>query len=168
MARRDAFFERAMDLLNLQTKDLDTAARLEHIERVLKILGAAEHHGSFAVKAPSAGESEKDFLHFIGLIRHNVESAQAMTQHQSHFEREEGFLCQFLKSAPDECILPAMHYRRRADDIAEGLWHLLQLAHGPYRALQQTAYAALSEGERARYDKARRSALEEMEEVSAA
>lgn len=163
MARRDAFFERAMDLLNAPTDALDAESRLAHMGRVLKLLEAAEHHGTFAVKSPSATEAERDFLHFIGLIRHNVQSAQAMIQHQSHFEREEGFLCQFLNAAPDECVLPAMHYRRRADDIFQGLWHLLRLAHGPYRALQQTACASLDEGERERYERAGRSAREEME-----
>ena len=55
-----------------------------------------------------------------------------------------------------------MHYRRRADDILQGLWHLLRLAHKPYRELQQANLDSLTEEERARYKKAYQSFREEM------
>jgi hypothetical protein len=84
-----------------------------------------------------------------------------MTQHQSHLEAEESFLCQFLSAKHDECVLPAMHYRRRADDILQGLWHLLRLAHKPYRELQQANLDSLTDEERARYKKAYQSFREE-------
>jgi len=96
------------------------------------------------------------------LISHNVQSAHSMMQHQAHLEGEEGFLCQFLDARPDECILPAMHYRRRADDIFHGLWHLLRLGHKPYRNLQQSNVESLTAAETERYRKAYRSFREEM------
>lgn len=169
MARRDAYFERAMDLLNTPTQDLDTAARLDYLNRVLSLLKTSVHHGNFAVKSPQVITQEKEFLHFLELITHNVQSAQSMIQHQSHFEGEEGFLCQFLNAPPEECVLPAMHYRRRADDIFQGLWHLLRLAHRPYRALQEIARASLDPNESERYHRAYESAREELDaQLSAA
>jgi hypothetical protein len=163
MARRDAFFERAMDLLNAPTQDLDTEARLKYTGRVLALLKTAEHHGNFIVKWRQASQQEKDFQHFLQLISHNVQSAQSMLQHQSHFESEEGFLFQFLGARPDDGVLPAMHYRRRADDIFQGLWHILRLAHGPYRKLQQESQASLDAGESERYGRAYEATKSEMD-----
>ncbi|MFH0880543.1 MAG: hypothetical protein V2A34_12575, partial [Lentisphaerota bacterium] len=69
----------------------------------------------------------------------------------SHLEGEEGFLCQFLGASAEQCALPAMHYQRRAEDILQGLWHVLQLAHAPYRSLQRQNFDSMSDEERARY-----------------
>ena len=77
-----------------------------------------------------------------------------MMQHQLHLEAEESFLCQFLNATPEQCVLPAMHYQRRAEDILQGLWNVLQLAHTAYRTLQAANLQKLTEDERARYRKA--------------
>lgn len=166
-ARRDACFERALDLLSNPSQELDTPARLQHVNRILSLLQTAEHHGNFAVKSPRVSTQEKDFLHFLRLIVHNVQSAQAMIQHQGYFEGEEGFLCQFLGVSPQECALPAMHYRRRADDIFQGLWHLLTHARRPYMQLRQATEASLNPDELQRYRRARESALAEMDKPHA-
>ena len=160
MARRDTFFERAMDLLNVQTQDLDSDARLKHVSAVMELLKAAERHGDFAAKFSKALQQEKDFLHFLHLIIHNVQSAQAMIQHQGHFESEEGFLTKFLNARPDEHALPAMQYRRRADDIFHGLWHLLRQAHRPYHELRRAGMASLDADEAERYQRACAGAVE--------
>ncbi len=163
MARRDSFFERAMDLLNVPTQQMDTDERLAHITRVLALLKTSEHHGNFAAKSPQTTPPEKDFLHFLQLISHNVQSAQAMIQHQSYFEGEEGFLSQFLNARPEESAMPATHYRRRADDIIQGLWHLLQLSHQAYRNLRDAALSTLDASEADRYRRAFASANEELD-----
>ena len=163
MARRDAHFERALDLLNVATQDFDTAARMAHIDRIMRLLTRAGHHAKFAVQSPQAAQQERDFLHFLALITDNVHSAQAMVRHQGHFEGEEGFLCQFLGAKPEECVLPAMHYRRRADDIFHGLWHLLRLAHRAYRNVQQAAVQGLTDSEQARYRRAYEVAVAELD-----
>ena len=162
-ARRDAYFERALDLLNMPSGEMDTATRLHHVSRVLALLQTAERHADFSVKSPQATAQERDFLHFLRLIAHNVQSAQSMIQHQGHFEGEEGFLGQFLGVSPEECALPAMHYRRRADDILQGLWHLLTHARRPYLLLRQATAATLTTDEAQRYTRARESALAEMD-----
>jgi hypothetical protein len=162
LARRDAFFERAVELLYMPVQEMDAATRLAHVERVLNLLNTAQQHAFFGARSPDATQQEHDFLHFLQLISHNLQSAQSMTQHQSHLEGEASFLCQFLTAKPEECALPALHYRRRADDILQGLWHLLRLAHKPYRELQQKNLAGLSDSEKARYKKAYQSFREEL------
>lgn len=154
LARRDAYFERAVELLYMPVQEMDANARLSHVEKVLSLLKTAQQHAFFATRSPATPQQEHDFLHFLQLIAHNLQSAQSMTQHQSHLEGEESFLSQFLGAKPEECALPALHYRRRADDILQGLWHLLRLAHKPYRELQQRNQAMLSDSERDRYKRA--------------
>lgn len=162
LARRDAFFEMAVELLYMPVQEMDTGTRLQHVERVLSLMKTAETHAFFAGRSPQSIRQEHDFLHFLKLISHNIQSALSMTQHQSHLEADESFLCQFLSAKHEECVLPAMHYRRRADDILQGLWHLLRLAHKPYRELQQANLNSLNEEERGRYKKAYQSFREEL------
>lgn len=154
LARRDVYFERAVELLYRPLQDLATEQRLVHVDRVLTLLKTASLHATFAAKSAGLLEMEQDFLRFLGLIAHNVQSAHAMMQHQSHLEREEGFLCHFLNATTEECALPALHYRRRADDILQGVWHLLRLAHRSYHTLQKQTTDGLDEADRTRYFKA--------------
>ena len=153
LARRDVFFERAVELLNTPLQDLDIDTRLKHADVIQALLKTSESHAFFATRS-SASPQEHDFLRFLKLIANNVNSIHAMMQHQSDLEGEEGFLCQFLGATAEQCALPALHYQRRAEDILQGLWHMLQLAHSPYRALQQTNFEGMSDEERSRYKKA--------------
>jgi hypothetical protein len=154
LARRDVHFERAVELLYMPINELDTESRIRHVEKVLNLLRLSQHHAFLATKSAGTKEAEHDFLRFLNLVLHNVQSVHAMMQHQTHLEGEEGFLCQFLSASPEECALPALHYRRRADDILQGVWHLLRLAHRPYRELQRANTTSLSPQELARYRRA--------------
>lgn len=154
LARRDVFFERAVELLYTPLQNLTTAERIIHAEVIISLLKTAESHAFFAIQSSGTVAQETDFLRFLKLISDNVQSAHAMLQHQLHLEAEESFLCQFLSATPEQCVLPAMHYQRRAEDILQGLWNILQLAHTAYRNLQQTNLDSLTEEEKGRYRKA--------------
>ena len=154
LARRDVFFERAVELLYTPLQRMTTAERIRHIEAIRSMMKTAETHAFFAIQASSTVAQESDFLRFMKLISDNVQSALAMLEHQLHLEAEESFLCQFLSATPEQCVLPAMHYQRRAEDILQGLWNVLQLAHTAYRSLQQENLHKLAEDERVRYRQA--------------
>lgn len=154
LARRDVFFERAVELLYVPLQNLSTADRIKSSDIILSMLKTAETHAFFAIQSSGTVTQESDFLRFLRLISDNVKSAHAMMQHQLHLEAEESFLCQFLNATPEQCVLPAMHYQRRAEDILQGLWNVLQLAHGAYRTLQTSNLQKLTEDERTRYRKA--------------
>lgn len=154
LARRDVFFERAVEILYIPLQNIGTADRIKNAEVILSMLKTAETHAFFAIQSSSTVAQESDFLRFLRLIADNVKSAHAMMQHQLHLEAEESFLCQFLNATPEQCVLPAMHYQRRAEDILQGLWNVLQLAHTAYRTLQTSNQQKLTEDERARYRKA--------------
>lgn len=151
LARRDAFFERAAELLYSPFQHLPTSQRIQHIETILALLKTAEQHAFFSIQSSDALPREHDMLRFLRLIADSVQSAHAMMQHQLHLEGEESFLCQFLGATPEQCVLPAMHYQRRSEDILQGLWNVLQLAHAAYRQLQQANQDQLSPAERERY-----------------
>ncbi len=162
LARRDVHFERAVELLYMPIHELDTEARIRHVEKILNLLKLAQHHAFLATKSAGTSNAEHEFLRFLNLISHNVQSAHAMMQHQTHLEREEGFLCRFLSASQEECALPALHYRRRADDILQGVWHIMRLAHRPYRELQRDNSQSLTPQELARYRRAYDSFHEEV------
>ncbi|MBP7829222.1 MAG: hypothetical protein KA248_04820 [Kiritimatiellae bacterium] len=151
LARRDVFFERAAEMLYSPFQHLPTVQRIRHVETILSLLKTSEQHAFFAIQASRALPREHDMLRFLRLISDNVQSAHSMMQHQLHLEGEESFLCQFLSATPEQCVLPAMHYQRRAEDILQGLWNVLQLAHTAYRQLQQANQDQLQPEERERY-----------------
>lgn len=161
LARRDAFYERGIELLYLPLQEMDTATRITHLHCVLEVLATARKHAFFASRSPKICARELDFLHFLELIHDNVQSMHSMMEHQAHLEAAESFLCQFLNTTLEQCQLPAMHYRRRAEDLMSGLWQLLRLSHTPYRALQKEYSDQANDKERARYDKAFQSFREE-------
>ncbi len=161
LARRDAFYERAVELLCIPSQEMDLQARIQQINKVMALLKTASKHAFFAVRSPRAAPKEHDFLHFLGLIADNVQSIHSMLLHQAHLEAAESFLCQFLNASAEQAILPALHYRRRADDLMQGLWQMLRYAQSPYRALQVQIAEAMSPDDKARYDKAYASFREE-------
>jgi hypothetical protein len=154
LARRDAFYERGLELLYLPLQEMDTTMRIRHLHQVMKVLETARKHAFFASRSPNLFARELDFLHFLELIYDNVKSMHSMMEHQAHLEAAESFLCQFLNTSREQCQLPAMHYRRRAEDLMGGLWQLLRLSHAPYRSLQKSFTETANENEQKRYTKA--------------
>jgi hypothetical protein len=141
---------------------MDTSSGLKHVEKVLSLLQKAQQHASFAVRSSRATLHERDFVHFLDLMSRNVESVHAMMLNQDHLEQEESFLCKFLATNHEECALPAMAYGRRAEDILQGVWHVLQLALAPYHALRRETLEGMTEEERERHRLAMQSLLEEL------
>ncbi len=137
--------------------------RLQHIEQVAALLKTAEMHAFFALRSVEASVEEESFLHFLKLTHDNVRSIHAMIRHQLQLESGGGFLSDFLGTTPSEAVLPAQHCQRRANDILQGLWHLLREAQASYTKLREQNLEALSEPERARYDLAHASFHDEVQ-----
>ena len=163
LARRDVFFERAVDLLCMPVKNPDPVERLHHIEHIVSLLRTAEKHAFFALRPNGAAVDEENFLHFLKLISENIRSVHAMVGHQIQLESGRGFLADFLGTKPEDSVTPALHYQRRAEDILQGLWHMLRLAHAPYARLREANMESLSPDEKERYTRAEASFREEVE-----
>lgn len=156
LARRDAFFARALDLLCIPFHQIDLQQRLQNVTGVLACLNMSRKHTFFAAQFPSALPKEQDFLHFLDLKIENVDSLAAMLQHQAHLEAESNFLSSFMGITREESLLPAFHYQRRAEDILQGLWHLISQAQSAYQNLRKDCIESLDASERERYERALR------------
>jgi len=154
LARRDAYYEYAVELLNRPMHGIELRERIRQTERVATLFKTAAQHARFASRSPQAGPQERDFLRFLQLIIDQVESLLAMNQQQTHFVLEECFLGHFLQAQPEQLQLLPGHYQRRAEDIQDGLCHLLQLSYPPYHELYEANLKTLNESERARYSQA--------------
>lgn len=161
LARRDVFFERAVELLHMPLGSMDTDQRINHLEKVKAFLGCSEEHGVFGMRSSHVLPQEKDFVHFIKLVQESVISVLSMIQHLQHIRAEEGFLGRFLRGSGKELFQPAQHYERRADDIMQGLWQMLRLSHVPYQSLHREQFSGFSQDESRRYRLAETAAREE-------
>lgn len=151
LARRDVHFEHASNQINTPIQKLTTQDRIRHVEQILHDLRRAEEHAFLAARSLEASPREHDFYRFLRLLQGNVASIRSMLSHHQELDGAESFLCQFLNVNRHEQLLPAMQYQRRSEDLLDGLWQLLQLAHMPYRQLKQTTLDSLSEEDRKRY-----------------
>ncbi len=152
LARRDVYFERAVDLLRQPLDGAPTDSGLEHLERIIRLLRTALLHADRAARSARAIGEEHDCQHFLRLVLENVLSARALLRNQSHVESEEGgFLARFLGDGAGDQAFSAVTYRRRAEDVLLGLWQILRLSHAPYRTLQASNLEALTPGEKERY-----------------
>jgi len=161
LARRDAFYERGVELLYMPLQDMDTQTRIRHLSNVMAVLAIAHKHAFFAARSVISSHHEQEFMKFLDLIYDNAKSMYSMMEHQGHLEGAESFLCQFLNTTREQFQMPAMHYRRRAEDLMGGLWQLLKLSHGPYRSLQNDFKETSDPNEAERYQKAFASFREE-------
>jgi len=161
LARRNAFLERAVELLFNPLDHLSAPAQIDVIDDIAGLLKGSKQHAFFATRSNQALPLEKDLIHFLDLMAESVDAAEAMLQHRQHLEQDEGFLCQFLHAAAEQAILPAVHYQRRAQDILHGLRHMLQLSQAAYHELRQKNMDTLDGTDRERYELAYSSAREE-------
>lgn len=163
LAIRDIHFERAVQVLCIPLTGASIEVRLKRLAGILELLETAKKHTEFARRSATDPSREDEFLYFMKLIRQNVQSVYAMVQNQAHLQENESFLCQFLDTNPEQSTMPAMAYKRRAEDILQGLWHVLRLAHAPYRKLQKLSQEELDPSEMERYKKAYNSFQNEMD-----
>lgn len=156
LARRDVYFERAVQLLYVPVQMETLNGRLHHVEHVLDLLDHASDHAASAEGSLVQNQREGDFLHFLQLIFENVRSVHAMFLNQMHLDEEESFLYKFLAADPNNTPgnMPALDYSRRAEDILKGLWDILRQALAPYRTLQRSTLAAFTADDRSRYQSA--------------
>lgn len=162
LARRDVFFARAVELIYVPLQEMTTASRLHHMAHVLALLRTALSHAAAAMRAGNALPREREFTKVLQLILDNVQSVHAMMGHQFQLESEDGFLAQFLGTTHEDSLVPAMHYQRRAEDILQGLWHVLRLADVSWGLLKKKSLETLNAAARSRYDRAAASFEEEV------
>lgn len=164
LARRDAYYEKAAELIYRAGEIMDLDPRRELLSRVSHLLETARFHAEMVILADQSSPADRDFLAFLQLLCRNARAILFMIEHESELDADEGFLCRFLLATPEQCELPALHYRRRADDLMHGLIHLLRLAHEPFWRQQQAVRDQEDAEAAQRYTQARESFQRELME----
>ncbi len=160
LARRDAYVERAVELVYMPLQKVNTQQRLQQVDFITRLIEGARKHAILAMRANRVTEEERAFERFLTLIHENARSIHALMLNQSHLESEgRAFMGLLLDEEEEEALLSAFHCRRSAEDMLMGLAQILRLAHGPYRTLQRRNVDSLEngEGDRERYRQAHRS-----------
>ncbi|MBI2438768.1 MAG: hypothetical protein HYV36_08165 [Lentisphaerae bacterium] len=152
LARRDAFLEKAFEVVRAGLAEAPHKQRAQHIDLTLYCLQGAIEHGSLAAnEAPTSGQ-EAPFLLFIRLVLSNLHSVRVIMESEHALKDRTSPLGQFL------------HRNVKADDVAgfvreteqllQGVVKLAGLAEAPFRAIQKTLTEGMNASDRKRYQRA--------------
>ena len=155
LARRDAYFERAVELVSAQQNAYVPDIRIDLYEEILFLLRIAREHGFFAIREAGKNEKDEQFGKFIRLLEGNAMAVLSMMELKGMVENPEGSFFSFLGANQASVALQAEEYQRRANDIVRSMLNTLRLAEEPFATLKEEYMAACREEDLARYKKAR-------------
>lgn len=155
LARRDVYFERAIELIFAQQHDFTPEIRIEEYEEILFLLRIARQHARFANRVAGKNEKDGELGRFINLLAGNVKAILSMLNLKGMVERSEGTLFSFHGENQASVALQAEEYQRRASDIVRSIHNTLKLAEGPFNGLKAEYEASEEKDKFARYRKAR-------------
>lgn len=158
LARRDAFLEKAFEVLRGPLAELPYRQRAQQIDLTLYYLQSAVEHGLLAAKvtpaeaAPAAKPTETSFLLFLRLVLSNLYAARVIMENVHALKDHKGHLAQFLQ--PNAKTNPLAGLEHEGEQLLQGTEQLLGLAEAPFGALRKTMAASLNTSDRQRYQKA--------------
>lgn len=152
LARMVVLYEHCLDLVFRPNDQEDCHIRMRHADTVVRLLGKAAKHAQFSILTGAALEEEKEFLLFIQLNRQTALSVRSMLENECELKTEEGYISDFLLAAETDCEISAMHFKRRSNDLLQGLANMMRLAQGPYLSLKRKFYDSMVEEYQNRYD----------------
>ncbi len=155
LARRDVYFERAMELILGRQADFSVEIRMEEYEEILFLLRIARQHARFAIRVARANEEDGEFGRFINLLAGNVKAILSMLNLKRMVEHSEGSIFSFLGENRASVALQAEEYQRRANDIIRSIHNTLRLADEPFQKLKADYATRENKENMARYRKAR-------------
>lgn len=154
LARRDAFYDKAVDYIRGLSK-LDTPSeQRRQAEKALYLFQEARRHAMAANLSEKTSDQSRRFVEFIEMAVDNTQSTARMLRRQLFVDRADSPLHAFLGSS-DTGAKMSGHYRRCAAHILKGLILVLQQAENPVRNLQQTSLSKMNSVDQARYEKAK-------------
>lgn len=147
LARRDAFLEKAFEILRGPLAELPYRQRAQQIDLTLYYLQSAVEHGTLAAKAP-----ETSFLLFLRLVLSNLYAARVIMENVHALKDRKGHLAQFLQH--NAKTNPLADLEHEGEQLLQGTEQLLGLAEAPFSAIQKTMTESLNASDRQRYQKA--------------
>jgi hypothetical protein len=153
LARRDAFFEKAVARIKrLKTQD-QPAAQCKCAEQALYLLLEAHICAEAANLSEKTSTQNRLFMDFMDTAVENTQSITSLLRRQISMNAPGNSLDRFLGSA-DTGEKMSGHYRRCAAHILKGLILILQQAEKPFLDLRKTSLAKMTVADKARYEKA--------------
>ncbi len=155
LARRDVYFERAVELISSQHEIHGVDLQVEDYEEILFLLRTARQHARFSIRNADQNEIDEQFSRFINLLAGNVKAVLSMINLKGMIENAQGSSFSFLGVNQASAGLQAEEYQRRANDIVRSMQNTLKLAQEPFVSLKTVSREASTDEENARYEKAR-------------
>ncbi len=160
LARRDVYFEKAVELLCDLRQSPDGSLATEVYEQILFMLRTARDHAAFAIRGAGMSGHDKQFRLFINLLVGNVKSVLSMISLKGMIENSQGSSYSFLGVNQASAALQAEEYQRRANDIVRSMQNTVKLAQEPFENLKAENRETATDEENLRYKRAREHYLE--------
>lgn len=155
LARRDVYFERAVELISAHQMHSAHEIDPDRYEEVLLLLRVARQHARFSVRHAGRNEIDEQFCRFVEMLTGNVKAVLSMINLKGMVERSGDSFFNFLGENKASAALQGEEYLRRANDLIRSIHNTLQLAGDPFERLKKENGEAATEEERLRYTKAR-------------
>ncbi len=153
LARRDQFYEKALELLGEGSFSEPLSERVWRVEKLINNLKSAYKEGLYAQRGIECGVNERNFLKVLELILDSAKAVQAMVSHENLLEEDKSFLNQFLGQSLDEINEDENTYRKRAEDILKGVQGLTRTVHSAFEKVRKENLKSLSKECQQRYEK---------------
>ncbi len=167
LARRDVYFEKAVELIIAQLQQPVGELEIETCEKILFMLRTARQHARFSIRNVGKNGYNEQFSLFINLLAGNVKAVLSMINLAGMVENSQSSSFGFLGVNQASAGLQAEEYHRRASDIVRSMQSTLKLAHEPFENLKAKNREAAKDEENIRYHKAREHFLELVSEPAA-
>jgi hypothetical protein len=160
LARRDVYFEKAVELISNQQPTHGETVSIEVYEHVLYMLRIARQHAEFSIRREGLPGHDEQFRLFINLLAGNVKAVLSMMNLKGMVESSGGSSFSFLGMNQASAGLQAEEYQRRANDIVRSIQNTLRLAQEPLENLKAENRETATDEENARYKRARKHYLQ--------
>lgn len=153
LARRDAFYQKALELLKGETFSEPLSERVWRVEKLIYNLKSAFKEARYAQRGVRCDKNEVNFLKVLELVLDSARAVQAMVDHENLLEEDKSFLHEFLGESIAKINKDENTYRTRAKDILKGIQELTQMAEAAFDKVRSENIKKLSEEDRSRYEK---------------
>lgn len=164
LARRDVYFERAVNLLNAQQAVGSHELDMKSYEEILFLLRVSRQHAKFSLRKAGKNETDEQFARFINILAGNVKAVLSMLNLRAMVGSSDDSFFTFLGANQASLALQAEEYQRRANDIIRSVHNTLRLAEDPFELLKTENIESCTQEEMERYQKAREHFIKLIEE----
>lgn len=154
LARRDAFYLKALERIQTLPKFPDPATQQRIVAEAHYLLREARRHARVANLSKLTSDSSRLFVKFLSLLIDHTQSLMHLLERIRMLSEGDHAIDLFLEISPEEREVITAPYRDCASSLISSLTSLLERAEGPARALRNTSLVKMPVDAKARYEKA--------------